>query len=86
MGSDAALVQKNNVPGNPETARGYPAARSFFFQPAKGAAGRSAAIQLRVGRACSISQNIQTKAIAKPTTTHKNSNVRAGAVSMASIH
>jgi Tetratricopeptide repeat len=88
MGSDAALVQENNVPVEATRRRHgvYPAVRSFFLQPAKGAPGRSAAIQLRVGRACSISQNIQTKAIAKPTTTHKNSNVKAGAVSMAIVH
>jgi hypothetical protein len=35
---------------------------------------------------CSISQIIHTKAVPKPTTTPKNSNVRPGAVSMVSIH
>src|SRR5882672_12623078 len=35
---------------------------------------------------CSISQSIHTNAMPKPTTTPKNSNVRAGAVSMVNIH
>src|SRR5215212_5111863 len=34
---------------------------------------------------CSISQNIQTKAVPRPTTTPRNTNVRAGAVSMFNI-
>jgi hypothetical protein len=34
---------------------------------------------------CSISQNIQTKAVPKLTTTPRNTNVRAGAVSMFNI-
>jgi hypothetical protein len=34
---------------------------------------------------CSISQNIQTNAIPRPTTTTKNINVNAGAVSMFNI-
>jgi hypothetical protein len=34
---------------------------------------------------CSISQNNQTKAVPKPTTTPRNTNVRAGAVSMFNI-
>ena len=35
--------------------------------------------------ACSISQNIQTKAVPRPATTTRNTNVRAGAVSMFDI-
>jgi hypothetical protein len=35
--------------------------------------------------ACSISQNIQTTAVPRPTTTPRNTNVKAGAVSMFSI-
>jgi hypothetical protein len=35
--------------------------------------------------ACSISQNIQTKAVPRPATTPRNTNVRAGAVSMFNI-
>ena len=34
---------------------------------------------------CSISQNIQTNAVPRPTTTIKNINVNAGAVSMFNI-
>ena len=34
---------------------------------------------------CSISQNIQTKAVPRPTTTPRNTNVRVGAVSMFNI-
>ena len=35
---------------------------------------------------CSISLSIHTKALPRPTTTPKNSNVRPGAVSMVNIH
>src|SRR5256885_5260252 len=34
---------------------------------------------------CSISQNNQTKAVPRPTTTPRNNNVKAGAVSMFNI-
>jgi hypothetical protein len=57
------------------------AARHFFqtVYPAR------SLLRCGLDTVCSISQNIQTTAVPRPTTTPRNTNVKAGAVSMFSI-
>src|ERR1019366_1606358 len=70
------------------SARPNPRARSSIFNPPKKMpVDYPKRSLLRCGLdICSISQSIHTKAMPRPTTTPKNSNVRPGAVSMVSIH